>query len=128
MKVSGVQLAQPVVRPVEKPTTREVAGPETPKVERSVRSTPAAAGVTRPAQVEPDTTEFAEALRKAAEVGGLGDANLSVSVDKSTGRIIVRLVDPESGEVTRQIPPDEVLQLARSLHALRTGFLVNTKA
>jgi flagellar protein FlaG len=51
---------------------------------------------------------------------------LEFRVDAETNRTVVTVRDSESGEVIRQIPGDEVLQLARRL-AAGGGGLVNLK-
>ncbi len=41
--------------------------------------------------------------------------NLEFSVDKETNRVVVKVIDAESGEVVRQIPAESVLAMARDL-------------
>jgi flagellar protein FlaG len=41
--------------------------------------------------------------------------DLSFSVDKDSGRTIITVIDSETQEVVRQIPPEEVLNLALNL-------------
>lgn len=41
--------------------------------------------------------------------------SLEFSVDRDTQRVVVKVIDAETGEVVRQIPPDAVLELARFL-------------
>jgi flagellar protein FlaG len=43
--------------------------------------------------------------------------NLEFSVDEDIGRIIINVKDREADEVVRQIPTEEVLELAKNLHA-----------
>lgn len=52
--------------------------------------------------------------------------NLNFSVDGETGYHIVRVTDPATGEVVRQLPSDEMLRLAHSLTQI--SALVNQKA
>ena len=47
-------------------------------------------------------------------------------VDDASGRTIVRIVNPETGEVVRQIPSDDVLAAARALRD--AGSLLNLRA
>ena len=54
-------------------------------------------------------------------------SNLLFSVDKSHNRIIVKVVDKETGEVIRQIPGEETLAIASSLDAVK-GVLIQSKA
>ena len=42
--------------------------------------------------------------------------NLEFSVDKEAGKIVISVTDKETDEVVRQIPSEEVLQLAKNLH------------
>ncbi len=45
-------------------------------------------------------------------VNGLG-MGLEFSVDKDTGVTIIKVLDTETGEIVRQIPPEEVLTFMR---------------
>lgn len=47
--------------------------------------------------------------------------------DDSTNQFVVRVVDRESGEVLRQLPPEELLGLKASLADLR-GNIVDTQS
>lgn len=47
--------------------------------------------------------------------------NLEFSVDKDTQRVVVKVIDAETGEVVRQIPPDAVLELAKFLREKEKG-------
>jgi len=53
--------------------------------------------------------------------------NLNFSVDDSLGVPIVRVVDPETQDVIRQIPAEETLRIAKSLEFLNS-VLVRQKA
>lgn len=44
--------------------------------------------------------------------------NLEFSVDKDVGKIVINVKDKETDEVVRQIPSEEVLELAKNLHAV----------
>ncbi|MDH4612122.1 flagellar protein FlaG [Pseudomonas sp. BN102] len=46
--------------------------------------------------------------------------NLSFALDESSGRVVVKVTDAESGELIRQIPSEEVLKLAESLSEARS--------
>ncbi|MDH4656354.1 MULTISPECIES: flagellar protein FlaG [unclassified Pseudomonas] len=46
--------------------------------------------------------------------------NLSFTLDDSSGRVVVKVTDAASGEVIRQIPSEEALQLAESLEEARS--------
>ena len=72
-----------------------------------------------------------EVVAKAAEqlqsfVKSMG-RNLSFSVDQTTGYHVVRVVNPETNEVIRQLPSEELLRIAQSMASLQNG-LVSQKA
>ena len=52
--------------------------------------------------------------------------SLNFSIDGQTGYNIVRVTNPSTGEVVRQLPSDELLRLAHSLSEI--SALVNQKA
>ena len=59
--------------------------------------------------------------------------DVDFSVDDSTGRVVVRVIDSASEEVIRQIPSEEMLAISRHLiESLETdqpkGFLIELKA
>lgn len=53
--------------------------------------------------------------------------SLSLSVDEDLGRVVVKIVDPETKEVIKQLPSEEALALAKSLGKM-TGMFVETRA
>ena len=53
--------------------------------------------------------------------------NLDFSIDDSTGRVVVKVVATESGEVIRQIPSETALKLAQNLSDA-SSLLFDTKA
>jgi len=53
--------------------------------------------------------------------------NLQFSVDQTNNRIIVKVLDKETGEVIRQIPGEETLAIANSLDTPK-GVLIQSKA
>lgn len=53
--------------------------------------------------------------------------NLAFSVDDSTGKTIVKISDAQTGETIRQIPSEELLEIARSLDKVQ-GMLLQEKA
>jgi flagellar protein FlaG len=66
----------------------------------------------------------AEEIRAALAARELG---LRFVTDRASGRVLVQIVDAATSEVVRQIPPEEMLALARALDALQ-GALVRARA
>ncbi len=54
------------------------------------------------------------------------EPRIELSIDKELKQVIVRILDKESGELIRQIPSEEVLELDR-FFADREGLLVEEK-
>jgi flagellar protein FlaG len=71
-------------------------------------------------RISPQKTEaFVQGLNDAIKLMG---TKLSFSVDDSTGRTIVKVVDAETNEVIRQIPPEELLVVAHRINKLMGVF------
>ncbi len=51
---------------------------------------------------------------------------LHFSVDEASGRTVIKVTDPETEEIIRQIPPEEVLRIAESLED-NSGFLLRAQ-
>jgi len=67
--------------------------------------------------------EFLRAAEKHIEGHDPGTSELSVGVDKATHQIVVKILDSKTKEVIRQIPPEEILRLARNMKKMKVGFL-----
>lgn len=57
----------------------------------------------------------------------LSDSHLSFAVDLRTGSTVLNIVDDESGEIIRQIPPDDVIKLKKTMGAIQ-GLVLDKKA
>jgi flagellar protein FlaG len=53
--------------------------------------------------------------------------SLQFSIDDDTGKTIVRISDAQTGEMIRQIPSEELLEIARSLDRMQ-GMLLRQEA
>ena len=85
----------------------------------------------KPSSVNEVTQPTREVVAKAAEqiqnfVQSMG-RNLSFSVDSTTGYHIVRVTNPQTGEVVRQLPTEELIRIAQSFEQLNAA-LVHQKA
>ena len=59
--------------------------------------------------------QFDEAVRHLDDYVQNHERDLRFNVDDATGRTIIKVIDPETDEVIRQIPQEEVMELARFL-------------
>lgn len=55
------------------------------------------------------------------------NSDIQFSIDEDTGITVVKVVDKSTNEIIRQIPGDEVLQIAKALDRLQ-GLLVKQQA
>jgi len=85
----------------------------------------------RAAPVHETTAPTRQAVDQAARhiedfVRSVG-RSLDFSVDASSGHSVLRVVDPNSGEVIRQLPAEETLRIARSIDYFQS-MLVHQRA
>lgn len=66
-------------------------------------------------QASADRSKIDQAATRVNEVLSLADPQLKIRVDDETERVVVKVVEQESGEVIRQIPPEELLRLEEYL-------------
>ena len=90
-----------------------------------------ASTVIKPSNVDVTSQPTREVVAKAAAdiqqfVQSMG-RNLSFSVDEVSGYHVVRVVNPSTGELVRQLPSDELLKIARDFERLN-NVLVSQKA
>ncbi len=74
--------------------------------------------------------EEEEKLRNAADKTNefikTMNQELQFSVDKDTEKMVVKVVDKQTGDVIRQIPPKEMLEIAKALDTLQ-GLIIRKK-
>lgn len=90
-----------------------------------------ASTVIKPSNVDATSQPTREVVAKAAAdlqqfVQSMG-RNLSFSVDETTGYHVVRVVNPNTGELVRQLPSEELLKISRDFQRLN-NVLVSQKA
>ncbi len=107
--ISSVQ-ATPPVRMIEQPLVQQ----------RSVESSDATVAQQQHSteQGAQDTTQ--QSAQQTAASGAnvaleVAQRHIQFAVDKETRRTVIKIVDPETNEVVRQIPPDEVLRISRMI-------------
>jgi flagellar protein FlaG len=115
---SGAAVPQPVVQ--QQPVRSDA------EVVAKVANT-----VIKPSNVDAASQPTREVVAKAAAdiqqfVQSMG-RNLSFSVDEVSGYHVVRVVNPSTGELVRQLPSDELLKIARDFERLN-NVLVSQRA
>ncbi len=94
----------------------EVELPGAPQPARTAEADREVARALRDAQAS-------EAVRRQLEDQG---TQLRIEKDKASGRIIIKLQDARTGEVIRQIPPEEILKIAEGIDQF-LGALVDRR-
>lgn len=85
------------------------------------------ATVIKPSSVDVTSQPTKEVVAKAAAdlqnfVQSMG-RNLNFSVDETTGYHVVRVVNPNTGELVRQLPSEELLKVARDFQRLNNALV-----
>jgi uncharacterized FlaG/YvyC family protein len=86
----------------------------------------------QPEITEPNYPKFSEIAKQVREKLQIANAKIQFEVSETSGRMIIKVMDPVSGEVIRKIPPEEVLSSARAVQefkhsVVRQGFEVDVK-
>ncbi len=55
------------------------------------------------------------------------ERNLEFSVDEESGRTIITVTDPETDEIIRQIPPEDLLYMVKALQENSASLFVEAK-
>ncbi|MEJ2590490.1 MAG: flagellar protein FlaG [Candidatus Thiodiazotropha sp.] len=80
---------------------------------RSAHATSSAPAVQPTSPVSKE--DVAAAVAQMKDFAQVVSRQLQFDVDDESGRTVVRVLDKDSGDVIRQIPPDEVLVLAKQV-------------
>jgi flagellar protein FlaG len=80
-----------------------------------------------PTYATPSPAQITDAMRKIQQAVQPSQAELSFSVNKESGKTVIRVVDSTTKELIRQIPSEEVLAMAESLDH-QAAYLVKAKA
>ena len=85
----------------------------------------------KPSTIVQNAAPTQEVIAKAAQqiqsfVQSMG-RNLNFSIDNTTGYHVVTVVNPETNEVVRQLPSEELLKIAQNMAQLKNA-LVSQKA
>ena len=86
-----------------------------------------AKGEIKPSDVSKNSQVTRETIAHAAEqiqsfVQSMG-RNLNFSIDQTTGYHVVRVMNPETNEVVRQLPSEELLRIAQNMASLNNALV-----
>ena len=108
------------------PSARADAPPVAPVAEAS--SAPKQPVVPTNTARQPQDQEVLQSAGKVQQMLARAAPNLTVSVDQDSGRTVIKVVDPTTHEVLKQIPAEEILRMDKNLDqmiARLKGLLVD---
>ncbi|MDO8314869.1 MAG: flagellar protein FlaG [Rugosibacter sp.] len=77
-----------------------------------------------PAKNPPSSAQLEEAVTHINQVLQQTNRNLEFSVDDTTKRVVVKVVDTQTGELIRQMPSEETLAISRAIGTIQKGLLL----
>ncbi|MDD1013149.1 flagellar protein FlaG [Pseudomonas rubra] len=112
-----LNLSYPTVKPVEQAVERPAVKPvEDVKPARDATES----GMSEAEKVKSAVKDIEKFLASSRR-------NLEFSTDEESGRIVVKVIASETGELIRQLPSEEALKIAHSLSDVNS-LLFNAKA
>ncbi len=109
-----------------------VALPDTHAQAKSVRQGESVGGIKAPTAAPPAASpatpqDLQDAVDGMTDVVSSLSNTLNFSIDKETGRTVVKVIDRATDEVIKQIPAEEMLAIAKAIDKLK-GLLIQQKA
>ena len=71
-----------------------------------------------------DNAHISEALEKLKHTGEIFNRRLDFRIHEETHRVVVKVIDTETDKVIKEIPPEQILQLAARIQEM-IGLLVD---
>lgn len=109
----------------------DVAAGTPAEPEKTAAPANAAAGLRPPSPADKVGTvegaALSDALSRVREFVQPINDSIQFSLDEDTGRTVVKVVDVQTQQILRQIPSEEMLQIAKALDKLQ-GLLIQNKA
>ena len=121
--------SSPLLPLAGRPLPAPVAGAERADGERPPRAANAAS-VDESAPIRPSVPERAELSTTVQQLNDLAAhlrRELRFDIDEVSGRTVINVVDGDTDEVIRQIPPEEMIALAEHFEDLQ-GLLLRQRA
>lgn len=120
---------------IQNSTTNQAAAPVrlasdgAPNVVVDTSNAGPAPGVGQAAPQQPSSGQLQNAVDGINLAMRQANQNLEFSVDTSTNKPVVKMVDTQTGDLIRQFPSEETLAIARSIDQFlqRQGLLLNQK-
>ncbi len=79
-------------------------------------------------QQSPSAAQLQDAVDNINKALKQASRNLEFSVDKSTNKPVVKVVDTDTGDLVRQFPSEEALAISRAIDQIQQGLLLKQEA
>ena len=116
MNIEAINMAVASSRPLDKPAERVEAKQ---KVKEDI--------VAQEPKVEQADVAPEELLQQIKSLTEDGLYSVQFAQDERVDQLVVKVIDRETDEVIRQVPPEELLDLSATLKGMR-GNIVNTES
>jgi len=116
----NIQSIQPALRSqtdVQAPKSQPVQALSTSSTQRNESAASGEVLPSRAAKTPQDSRQLESAVSKISEFVQNFQRDLTFSVDKDSGRIVIKVIDSKTKDVIRQIPSEVVLRLAKNLQS-----------
>ena len=121
---SSLQYAPPVQTPAQGTGAGAVRTAEaTPEASRTQQAN----ATQSPTRTPPTSEQLNQAVKQIQDVIKQTANSLQFSIDEDIGVTVVKVIDTESKKIIRQIPSEEVMDIAKALDKLQ-GLLVKQQA
>lgn len=125
MAITGIQVAG-LVASAAQTSGQQAAVPSSSA--QGVADAAHAAVAVKPAQAARGNEQVKQVMEEVKQaVEARAPNSLDFSIDDSSGKVIVKVTDAATGEMVRQIPSEEMLDIARSIDKMQ-GLLLKEKA
>lgn len=125
MAITGIQVAG-LVASAAQTSGQQAAVPSSSA--QGVADAATAAVAVKPAQAARGNEQVKQVMEEVKQaVEARAPNSLDFSIDDSSGKVIVKVTDAATGEMVRQIPSEEMLDIARSIDKMQ-GLLLKEKA
>jgi flagellar protein FlaG len=89
----------------------------TPATQTDGKSLPAGGSTLPPAPATPTAPDIERAVEQIRAFLSESKRELTFERDEDSGKTVIKVIDPASGEVIRQFPPEELLKIAAILES-----------
>lgn len=77
---------------------------------------------------EPSAAQLQNAVDSINKTLKQANRSLEFTVDESTNKQVVKLVDTDTGDLVRQFPSEELLAISRAIDQIQQGLLLKQEA